>query len=136
MTLPTPPTPPSKLNWITVPLLALLFVNALGLLLTPFLGPELNNILEAYGKMMGVVIPPLTQQAITTVLWLSVFLSMVLILWLYYTRRAVLEGKRWGRISSIVIAVLMLLNFPIGTILAVIMFIGIFDRDVMVYTDK
>ena len=60
-------------------------------------------------------------------------LTAGLILWLYFTRRAVLEGRGWGRVSSIVIAVLSLLLIPFGTVLGLMMLVGAFDRGVQAY---
>ena len=63
-------------------------------------------------------------------------ITVGLILWLYFTRRAVLEGRSWGRVSSIVIGVLSLLIFPVGTVMGIFMLIGAFDRQVVAYTSR
>ena len=84
----------------------------------------------------GQPVPTLSSELVQSALWISFFLTAALILWLYFTRRAVLEGKSVGRVSSIVIAVLSLLIFPVGTVLGVIMLIGAFDRDVQAYTSR
>ncbi|MFD1731215.1 hypothetical protein ACFSC4_09355 [Deinococcus malanensis] len=64
------------------------------------------------------------------------FITVGIVLLLYFTRRAVLEGRAWGRGASIVIAVLSLLLIPFGTILGVVMLIGAFDREVQAYTRR
>ncbi|MFC6750224.1 hypothetical protein [Deinococcus aquaticus] len=76
----------------------------------------------------------LDEAQISLVLWISFALTAALILWLYFTRRAVLEGRAWGRVSTIVIAVLSLLALPFGPILGIIMLIGAFDRQVQAFT--
>lgn len=121
---------------LTVPLLIALFLQCFSLLMTPFMGQDLNATLAEYGKITGTTLPPLSPQMIAWVLWLSFALTVALILWLYNTRRALLEGKSWGRVSAIVIAVFSLLIFPFGTILGVVMLIGAFDRDVTNYASR
>lgn len=143
MTSPTPqptqppaqPRPP-KLAFVIIPLTIALITQCISLLMTPFMGNDLNATLAEYGKITGTTLPPLSPQMIQMVLWISLFLTMALILWLYNTRRALLAGKSWGRVSAIVIAVLSLLLFPFGTLLGIAMLIGAFDRDVTNYTSK
>lgn len=132
---PAQPRPP-KLAFLIIPLTIALITQCLSLLMTPFMGNDLNATLAEYGKLTGTTLPPLSPQMIQTVLWLSLILTMALILWLYNTRRALLEGKNWGRVSAIVIAVLSLLLFPFGTLLGIVMLIGAFDRDVVNYTSR
>ncbi|RJF71902.1 hypothetical protein D3875_10340 [Deinococcus cavernae] len=132
---PTQPRPP-KLAFLTVPLLISLFTQCLSLLMTPFMGNDLNATLAEYGKLTGTTLPPLPPQTVQAVLWISLILTMALILWLYNTRRALLEGKHWGRVSAIVIAVFSLLLFPFGTLLGIVMLIGAFDREVVNYTRR
>ncbi|AAF09907.1 hypothetical protein [Deinococcus radiodurans] len=128
--------PPQRLSFVTVPLMIGLVYNAISLLTIPFSGTTINDLLADYGKASGQPIPPLSPEMIQTTLWLAFFLTALLILWLYFTRRAVLEGKSAGRVSSIVIAVLSLLFFPFGTVLGVIMLIGIFDEQVTAYLSR
>lgn len=80
--------------------------------------------------------PALSDEAVKTVLWITMFLTMGLILWIYYTRRALLEGKRSGWGSALVLSLLTLLNIPLGTLLAIPMFIGLFDKEVREYFNK
>ncbi|MHA0035349.1 hypothetical protein [Deinococcus sp. PESE-13] len=145
MTLPPSPAqqsqapagpPPRRLSFLTLPLMIGLVYNAISLLTIPFSGTTINDLLADYGKASGQPIPPLSPEMIQTTLWLAFFLTALLILWLYFTRRAVLEGKSAGRVSSIVIAVLSLLFFPFGTVLGVIMLIGIFDEQVTAYLSR
>ncbi|MBB5297490.1 hypothetical protein E5F05_17860 [Deinococcus metallilatus] len=132
-----PPTRrPPRLAFLTVPLMIGLIYNAISLLTLPFSGDTLNTLLGELGAASGQPPVTLSQAQIMTVLWLSFFLTAGLILLLYFTRRAVLEGRSWGRVASIVIAVLSLLLFPVGTVLGIIMLIGAFDRDVQAYTSR
>lgn len=134
---PNSPLPkPPRLAFLTVPLLVELIFQAISLLTLPFSGGTLNETLAEYGKLTGTTLPPLSPEMINLVLWISFAITAALILWLYNTRRAVLEGKSWGRVSAIVIAVLSLLVFPFGTLLGIVMLIGAFDRDVQNYTSQ
>ncbi|MEW6420202.1 MAG: hypothetical protein AB1511_00555 [Deinococcota bacterium] len=136
MTSPVPPPArrPARLAFLTVPLLIGLIYNVISLLTLPFSGETLNILLSDLSVASGQPPVTLSPEQILTVLWLSFFLTAGLILLLYFTRRAVLEGRSWGRVSSIVIAVLSLLVFPVGTVLGVIMLIGAFDPEVQAYT--
>ncbi|WP_084049984.1 hypothetical protein [Deinococcus hopiensis] len=133
--LPNGPRPP-RLAFVTVPLLISLFYNALSLLTLPFLGDSVNTLLADMGQATGQAIAPLDAEQITVVLWTSFVLLSGIILLLYFTRRGVLEGRAWGRVASMVIAVLSLLAFPLGTVLGVVMLIGAFDREVQAYTQR
>ncbi|EYB66743.1 hypothetical protein DEIPH_ctg077orf0006 [Deinococcus phoenicis] len=119
-----------------MPLLVGLFYNAISLLTLPFSGDTLNRVLEQLDAATGQPPVTLTPEQVMTVLWVSFFLTAALILLLYFTRRAVLEGRSWGRVASIVIAVLSLLLFPVGTVMGIVMLIGAFDRDVQAYTRR
>lgn len=111
-----------------------LVYNAVSLLTIPFSGEMIGDMVAEYSRTTGVALPALTPAMVQTALWISFVLTAILVLWLYFTRRAVIEGRSWGRVSSIVIAVLSLLLFPFGTVLGVFMLIGAFDRDVVAYT--
>ncbi|MDO4246708.1 hypothetical protein ACINK0_07460 [Deinococcus sp. VB343] len=130
---PTPRPLPRRLAFLTLPLMIALVYNGLSLLTIPFSGPMLNDLLVDYGKMTNQSVGPLSPEQIQMTLWISFFLTAALVLWLYFTRQAVLEGKASGRTSSIVIAVLSLLLFPFGTILGIAMLFGAFDREVAEY---
>ncbi|PNY82086.1 hypothetical protein [Deinococcus koreensis] len=130
-----PPRPP-RLAFLTVPLLVGLLYNAISLLTLPFQGGALNDLLAQLNTASGLPPVQLTPAQIQLTLWVSFVLTAALILWLYFTRRAVLEGRSWGRVSSIVIGVLSLLLFPVGTVLGIFMLIGAFDRQVVAYTSR
>ncbi|ABF46165.1 hypothetical protein [Deinococcus geothermalis] len=134
--VPPPGRRPARLAFLTVPLLIGLIYNVISLLSLPFSGETLNILLNDLSVASGQPPVVLSPEQILTVLWVSFFLTAGLILLLYFTRRALLEGRSWGRVSSIVIAVLSLLIFPVGTVLGVIMLIGAFDRDVQAYTSR
>lgn len=132
----TPRLPPARLSWLTVPLLVSEVYQGLSLLTLPFMGNNLNTTLADYSKISGMVLPPLSAEQISVVLWLSFFLTALLLLWLDLTRRAVREGKSWGRVSGIVLGILSLFFLPFGTLLGIVMLIGAFDRDVAAYTRR
>ncbi|BDP40403.1 hypothetical protein DAETH_03720 [Deinococcus aetherius] len=134
MTAPGPR--PQRLPFITVPLLIQLVLNGLSLLLLPFAGGFVNTLLDDYARQTGTPATTLPPEAVTSVLWVAFALTAAFVLLLYFTRRAVLEGRSWGRIVSIVLGVLSLLSFPLGTVLGIFMLIGAFDRDVQRYTSR
>ncbi|GAA0504046.1 hypothetical protein [Deinococcus depolymerans] len=128
--LPTPP----RLSFITVPLLIALFYNGFSLLSIPFAGSTLNEMLDMMGQGSAPI--RLDDAQVSLVLWISFALTAALILWLYFTRRAVIEGRAWGRVSAIVLGVLSLLALPFGPVLGIFMLIGAFDRQVVAYTTR
>lgn len=139
MSLPTPPptaTRPARLSFVTTPLLISLIYNAISLLTLPFSGDTINDTVRQMETMLGSTAAPMSPELVTTVLWVSFFITSAIVLLLYFTRRALLEGRSWGRVSSIVIGVLSLLLFPIGTVLGIFMLIGAFDKDVQAYASK
>lgn len=134
MTAPGPR--PQRLSFITVPLLIQLVLNGLSMLILPFSGGLVNTLLADTARQTGGAALTLSPEQVTTVLWVAFALTAAFVLLLYFTRRAVLEGRAWGRVASIVLGVLSLLNFPFGTILGIFMLIGAFDRDVQRYTSR
>ncbi len=133
---PAPGLPPKRLAFLTVPLLVLLIYSAITLLTLPFSGPVLQELIPQLETQIGTPAGTLPTSLIPTILWLSFALTVFQILWLYFTRRAVMEGRAWGRVSSIVVGVLSLLMFPLGTLLGIVVLIGAFDRDVVAYTKR
>ncbi|MPY67000.1 hypothetical protein F8S09_09910 [Deinococcus sp. SDU3-2] len=133
MPTPTPAPRPARLGLITTPLLISLIYNAISLLTLPFSGPTIRQVLADLSEVTGGPALQISEAQIQTVLWLSFALTSALVLWLYATRRAVLEGRRWGWVSGLVIAVLSLLVVPFGTVLGLIMLFGLFDREVQAY---
>lgn len=125
--------------FITIPLLVGIFYNAFQLLTVPFSGQLLPEIMAQVNERFAASGTPaivLGPEQLQWVLWISFAIFALLILWLYFTRRALLEGRSWGRVSAIVIAVLTLLIFPIGTVLGIVMLIGAFDQDVVAYARR
>lgn len=139
MSLPTPPPTvphPPRLTFVTTPLLIGLIYNAISLLTLPFSGDTINETVLQVEQALGSPVTPMSPELVTTVLWVSFFITSAIVLLLYFTRRALREGRSWGRVSSIVIGVLSLLLFPIGTVLGIFMLIGAFDKDVQAYASK
>lgn len=139
MSLPTPlpliPRP-ARLTFVTTPLLIALVYNAISLLTLPFSGDALNDTVRQLEAALGSTAVPMSPELVNTVLWVSFGITSAIVLLLYFTRHAVLEGRSWGRVSSIVIGVLSLLLFPFGTVLGVFILIGAFDKGVQAYTSK
>ncbi|KEF34772.1 hypothetical protein RDMS_05435 [Deinococcus sp. RL] len=133
---PAPLPRPARLGLLTTPLLIALIYNAISLLTLPFSGPTIRQLLAELATTTGQPPLQLSDAQIQTVLWLSFALTSALVLWLYATRRAVLEGRRWGWVSSLVIAVLSLLVVPFGTVLGAVMLFGLFDREVRAYLHR
>ena len=113
-----------------------LIYSAITLLILPFAGPTVTDTTTEMVQQMGLPDLAITPGEVQVALWITFFLTAFQILWVYYTRRAVLDGRSWGRVSSIVIAVFSLLIPPIFTILGVVMLIGAFDRQVVAYTSR
>lgn len=130
---PSPAARPARLGFLTTPLLIALIYNAISLLTLPFSGPTIRQVLADLPAVTGQPAFQISEAQIQTVLWLSFALTSALVLWLYATRKAVLEGRRWGWVSTLVIAVLSLLVLPFGTVLGLIMLFGLFDREVQAY---
>ena len=135
MSVPTssPAARPARLGLLSTPLLIALIYNAISLLTLPFSGPTIRQVLADLPAVTGQPAFQISEAQIQTVLWLSFALTSALVLWLYSTRRAVLEGRRLGWVSTLVIAVLSLLVLPFGTVLGLIMLFGLFDREVQAY---
>lgn len=125
---------PQKLGWITVPLLIMLVMQVLGLIALPFVVPLLSAAVGSAANDPGSGLSPrdlsLVQSLTGTALWLVLLLGLLWAALIYFTSRAVSDGKSWGRVAAIVIAVLGLLNFPIGTVLGVLILVGAFDPEV------
>lgn len=131
---------PEKLKFVTIPLLILLVMQVLGILLLPFIGPFLNALFSSIASdpQSGVSATDLGMMKMFTggMLWVSFLFGALWAAFIYFTWRAVQQGKNWARIAAIVLAVLNLLNFPIGTVLGVIMLIGALDKDVQHYASR
>jgi hypothetical protein len=46
-----------------------------------------------------------------------------------FTARGMVQRKPWAKVCAIVLAILHVVNFPIGTVLSVFIFIGIFSDE-------
>ena len=69
-------------------------------------------------------------------LWIIAILTL-LILWLHwYTYKSLQQGEAVGRTIAIILAILSLFNFPIGTVLGILMLIGAFDTEVTQYASR
>ena len=135
---PSPAGPkPRRLSWVTTPLLIGIVFNSIELLLLPSQGRDTilasNKIL---GEILGQPLPAPSDAQVQGIVWMTFFVMAALITWLYLTRQAALEGRRWAVGSTVVIAVLSLLVLPFGPLLGIVMLIGVFDRDVRAYLSR
>lgn len=131
---------PQKLSWVTTPLLIMFVLQLLGLLILPFLAPLLNTIFGAAASdpTSGITADQLGVLRIFTgaTLWISFIIAAAWAAFTFLTYRAVGQGRGWARIAAIVIAILGLLNFPVGTILSVLILIGAFDPEVQRFASR
>ena len=131
---------PEKLKFITIPLLIMLGLQILGLIFTPFMGPMLSTIFNEMARdpSTGITTSDLGILKMFTgaTVWITFLFMLAWAAFLYFTYRAIGQGKAWARVAVIVIAVLSLLSFPIGTILAIFMLIGAFDQGVQRFANR
>ena len=106
---------PTKIKMITIPLLIQTVIASLGALaglLFAFLNMGVN-FRHRYGARGGAGV------------FIFVFLVFVVIALVnYFTYKGVEEKKDWAHVVSIILAVLMIFNFPIGTTLGVLILVG------------
>ncbi|WP_420594746.1 hypothetical protein [Deinococcus sp.] len=132
---------PQKLSWVTVPLIVSMILGVLGLLILPFAGAVIS---AAYGLAAADTATTASDlQALGFVrfftgatLWIIFFFSLAWLIFQFFTYRALNEGKSWARIAAVVIAILGLFNFPLGTVLGIFMLIGAFDPEVQQYASR
>ncbi|WP_161883373.1 hypothetical protein [Deinococcus alpinitundrae] len=132
---------PDKLAWVTIPLLVNVVLSILGMLSLPFIGVFLNIVFGAAindsstsasdAQALGLV-----KFFTGSTLWVIFFVSLAWTVFQFFTSRAMQQGKGWARVAAIVIAILGLLNFPIGTALGVFILVGAFDPAVQQYTSR
>ncbi|MDB5046696.1 MAG: hypothetical protein JWQ08_2746 [Deinococcus sp.] len=131
---------PQKLSWVTTPLLIMFILQLLGLLILPFLAPVMNSIMGAAAtdSTSGITADQLGLMRVFTgaTLWITFVVAAAWAIFVFLTYRAVGQGRGWARIAAIVIAILGLLSFPIGTILGVLILIGAFDPDVQRFASR
>lgn len=131
---------PQKLSWITVPLLISLVLQILGLLVLPFLIPlidvALTSVANAPNSGLGPQELRLVRSLTGTTLWALLLLGVFWAALIYFTYGAVQDGRSWSRIAALVIAVTGLINFPVGTVLGVLILMGSFDPEVQGYLSR
>lgn len=132
---------PQKLSWVTIPLIVNIVLGVLGLLMLPFIGGIINAALGAAANDASTSAQDLQSMQIVKMftggtLWVSFFIGLAWLVFEFFALRAVQAGKSWGRIAAIVIFILSLLSFPIGTLLGIFGLIGAFDPEVQRYTTR
>jgi len=147
MTFPSPQTPPAygpaqpqKLSWVTVPLIIQMVLSGLGVIALPFLIPFFNLMLSDPSLAQDTTTSPAELKAIlvffSASIWVVEIISIAFLVLCFFTLRAVQQGKSWGRVVAIVIFILGLFNFPVGTALGVFGLIGAFDAEVTTYCTR
>ncbi|AFZ68483.1 hypothetical protein [Deinococcus peraridilitoris] len=123
---------PQKLSWVTIPLLIMVILNAIGGLLLIVAGPSMS------AAMMQMGDPNMTGAGeLSRGLMLGAgLLTLAAAVFTFVVRNAVIAGKNWGRIAAIVLFALNLLSFPLGTILGIFGLIGALDQEVQRYTSR
>lgn len=74
--------------------------------------------------LMGYLVFSLRSETGVLVLYIYLGLFALVFAAHHFTARGAREGKSWARISSTVIACLMLLGFPVGTIIGVYLLVN------------
>ncbi|MFC6591365.1 hypothetical protein ACFP81_04600 [Deinococcus lacus] len=124
MTQDLPVPPPAQLKWLTLPLQIALWAHAITLLMIPFAGEYIeaatHDALKTLGDTSLRVTPALVQQ----MSWTLFSMVLLTVLALYFVRRGVLAGQRWAWVGSLVVGALLLLNFPLGTVLGLAVLYG------------
>lgn len=132
---------PQKLSWVTIPLIVNIVLGVLGLLMLPFLGAILSAAFGAAANDASTTAQELQNLQVVKMftggtLWVSFFIGLAWLVFEFFALRAVQAGKNWGRIAAIVIFILSLLSFPIGTLLGIFGLIGAFDPEVQRYASR
>ena len=150
MTFPVPQmtpayglTKPEKLSWVSIPLIVLLVLQVLGILLLPLILPFISAIASAPDLATGTkgaTTDPATIKMVlgfvSASIWVVEIFQIALAVLYFFAYRGVQQGKSWARIAAIVLFILGLFNFPLGTLLGVFGLIGAFDAAVTAYCDK
>lgn len=133
-----PTSMPPKLSWVTVPLIINIVLGILGLLALPFLGALMAAVFSTptSGSVEDIQALQFAKVFTGSTLWIIAILTL-LILWLHwYTYKSLQQGEAVGRTIAIILAILSLFNFPIGTVLGILMLIGAFDTEVTQYASR
>ena len=68
--------------------------------------------------------------------WVIELFNIALLVLYFFTYRGVQQGRSWARVVAIIVFILALLNFPIGTALGIFGLIGAFDAEVTAYCNR
>ena len=120
---------PQKLSWVTIPLLVQGILSIIGGVLLLIAGPTIMSSMMGTGDAEADMIAGFSSGMFVVIGIISIAFGVFYIL----VQRAVAAGKSWGRIAAIVLGILSLFSFPIGTILGILILIGAFDKDVEAY---
>lgn len=89
------------------------------------------GILGGIGVIIFGIVSGETESTIGLVIMGIVYIVIgVLIGWLYFAiARGIHEKKNWAKTVGFILAILMLFNIPIGTVLGIILLIGFSDEE-------
>lgn len=132
MTEPLPSLPP-KLLLVTVSLQLLVVFNALVLLMLPFSRDNLSDSLAQASQITGQPMPQFTSAELDSLLWTMFFWAVVTLVASAIARSGAKDGKRWAWGLSLFIASALLVLFPFGTPLGIVMLFGLFDKSVRAF---
>ena len=129
---------PQKLSWVTIPLIVNIVLGALSLISLPLIGSFVRSMSSLAASDASTTAQDLQGLQVLQVftggtLWIIFVIGLAWLVFEFFTLRAVQAGKSWGRVAAIVIFILSLLNFPLGTILGIFGLIGAFDPEVQRY---
>ena len=147
MTFSSPQMPPAyglakpqKLSWVTVPLIIQMVLSALGIAALPFLIPFFNLMMSDPTFTQDSSSSPAELKAIlvffSASIWVFEIIAIAFLVLYFFTFRAVQQGKSWGRIVAIIIFILALFSFPLGTAIGIFGLIGAFDAEVTAYCNR
>ena len=137
-------TPP-RLSWVTVPLIVMLVFQVLGILFLPLLLPLFSSLMNMPSAALNGVNTD-TNLSVTDIrtivaffsafIWVIEVVQVAFAVLYFLTLRAVQGGRSWGRIVAIILFILNLLSFPVGTVLGIFGLIGALDPEVTAYESR
>ena len=150
MTFPAPQMPPAyglaqpqKLSWVTIALIVMIVLQVLTILLLPLALPIISAIANSPSTYTGTDSSSMNPADLKMVfsfisasIWVIEIFQIGLGILYFFIYRAVQQGRSWGRVAAIVVFILGLFNFPLGTLLGIFGLIGAFDTEVTAYCNK
>ncbi len=123
---------PDKIKTARTCILVMTWINvavAIMVLLLFFLGGAMLGASGEEGGAAGGVVFGIFGLIIALILGVMALVG-------FMTAKGIREKKNWARIVGIIIAILNITNVPIGTILGVLILIGLFDSEAVTWFEK